>query len=98
MYNYRVQVKKVSGSFNESVLPSKSLVVKSKSKKTDEQVFAEASKYFKNKYGLVIESADVEAESFWEIINIFQNSMKIITTWLINPKLMKLFGRNVGKK
>lgn len=60
MYNYRVQVKKVSGSLNESVLPSKSLVVKSKSEKTHEQVFDEASKYYKEKYGLVIESADLE--------------------------------------
>ena len=59
MYKYKVQVKKVSGRLNESVLPSKSLVVKSKTKKTDKQVFAEASKYFKKKYGLVIESADV---------------------------------------
>lgn len=59
MYKYKVQVKKVSGRLNESVLPSKSLVVKSKTRKTDRQVFAEASKYYKEKYGLVIESADV---------------------------------------
>lgn len=59
MYNYNVKVQKVSGSLNESVLPSKSLVIKSKTEKTDEQVFAEASKYYKEKYGLVIESADV---------------------------------------
>jgi hypothetical protein len=59
MYKYKVQVKKVSGRLNESVLPSKSLVVKSKTKKTNNQVFAEASKYYKEKYGLVIESADV---------------------------------------
>lgn len=59
MYKYKVQVKKVSGRLNESVLPSKSLVVKSKTKKTNKQVFAEASKYFKKKYGLFIESANV---------------------------------------
>lgn len=59
MYKYKVQVKKVSGRLNESVLPNKSLVVKSKTEKTDKQVFAEASKYYKNKYGLVIESADI---------------------------------------
>lgn len=59
MYKYNVKIQKVSGRLNESVLPSKNLVVKSKTKKTDKQVFAEASKYFKNKYGLVIESADV---------------------------------------
>ena len=60
MYKYNVQIKKVSGRLNESVLPSKNLVVKSKTKKTDEQVFAEASKYYKEKYGLVIESGDVQ--------------------------------------
>ena len=38
MYKYRVQVKKVSGRLNESVLPSKNLVVKSKTKKSNKQV------------------------------------------------------------
>lgn len=65
MYKYKVQVKKVSGRLNEGVLPSKSLVVKSKSKKTDNEVFAEASKFFKKKYGLVIESADVTTRSHY---------------------------------
>jgi hypothetical protein len=69
MYKYKVQVKKVSGRLNESVLPSKNLVVKSKTKKSKSAVLSEASKFFKKKYGLVIESADVE--SFNEIIDIF---------------------------
>lgn len=60
MYKYNVQIQKVSGKLNESVLPSKNLVVKSKTKKTNKQVFDEASRYFEKKYGLVIESADVE--------------------------------------
>lgn len=60
MYKYSVQIKKVSGRLNESVLPSKSLVVKSKKEKTDKEVFAEASKFFKEKYGLVIESAEIK--------------------------------------
>ena len=59
MFKYNVQVMKVSGRLNESVLPSKNLVVKSKTEKTDKQIFAEASKYFKKKYGLVIESLNV---------------------------------------
>ena len=59
MYKYNVQVKKVSGSLNESSMPTKNLVVKSKTEKSDKEVFAEASKYYKEKYGLVIESADV---------------------------------------
>ena len=69
MYKYKVQVKKVSGRLNESVLPSKNLVIKTKTKKSKSAVLAEASKFFKKKYGLVIESADVE--SLWEIIDIF---------------------------
>ena len=59
MYKYNVKIQKVSGRLNESVLPSKNLVVKSKTKKTNKEVFAEASKFFKNKYGLVIESLEV---------------------------------------
>ena len=59
MYKYKVQIKKVSGRLNESVLPSKNLVVKSKSKKSKSAVLAEASKFFKKKYGLVIESAEI---------------------------------------
>ena len=59
MYKYRINIKKVSGRLNESVLPSKSLVVKSKTKKTKSAVLAEASKFFKKKYGLVIESAEI---------------------------------------
>ena len=59
MYKYNVQIQKVSGSLNESSIPTKNLVVKSKTKKTDKEVFAEASKFYKEKYGLVIESANV---------------------------------------
>lgn len=59
MFKYNVQIQKVSGSLNESSMPTKNLVVKSKTKKTDKEVFAEASNYYKEKYGLVIESADV---------------------------------------
>ena len=59
MYKYRINIKKVSGRLNESVLPSKNLVVKSKTKKSKSAVLAEASKFFKKKYGLVIESADI---------------------------------------
>ena len=38
MFKYNVKIQKVSGRLNESVLPSKNLVVKSKSKKTDKEV------------------------------------------------------------
>lgn len=61
MYKYSVKIRKVSGRLNESYLPSKYLVIKSKTEKSDKQVFAEASKYIKEKYGLVIESAEVSS-------------------------------------
>ena len=63
MFKYKINVKRVSGRLNESVLPSKSLVVKSKTKKSKSAVLAEASKFFKKKYGLVIESADVLSDN-----------------------------------
>lgn len=63
MFKYNVKIQKVSGSLNESVLPSKILVVKSKKEKTDKEVFTEASKFYKEKYGLVIESAEVSSEN-----------------------------------
>lgn len=75
MYKYKVQVKKVSGRLNESVLPSKSLVVKSKTNKSKSAVLTEASKFFKKKHGLVIESADVSQVS--------QN--KMYARFLTNP-------------
>ena len=62
MFKYKVNIKRVSGRLNESVLPSKSLVVKSKTKKSKSYVLSEASNFFKKKYGLVIESADVQPQ------------------------------------
>ena len=44
MFKYNVQIKKVSGRLNESVLPSKSLVVKSKTKKSKTELLSETSK------------------------------------------------------
>ncbi len=60
MFKYKVQIKKVSGRLNESVLPSKNLVVKSKSKKSKSAVLTEASKFFKKKYGLMLIEEDYE--------------------------------------
>ena len=63
MYNYRIKIKKVSGKLNESVQSSKNLVIKSKNKKTKSELLSEASKFFKNKYGLKVESIDVQSVS-----------------------------------
>ena len=83
MYKYKVQIQKVSGRLNESVLPNKNLVVKSKTKKTDKEVFAEASKYFKNKYGLVIERAEIllEGGAFGAAGEQFNKCVELLKNW-----------------
>lgn len=65
MFKYSIKIQKVSGILTESVLPSKNLTIKSNTKKTDKQVFAEASKYLNEKYGLELESADIIFEGFF---------------------------------
>lgn len=62
MFKYNVKIKKVSGRLNESVLPSKNLVVKSKTKKSKTDLLSESSKFFKNKYGLTVEAIDVQSD------------------------------------
>lgn len=63
MYKYSVQIKKVSGRLNESVLPNKNLTVKSKTELNEETVFNRATKYLMENYGLELESADVASEN-----------------------------------
>lgn len=63
MYKYNVQIKKVSGRLNESVLPNKNLTVKSKEELNEEAVFNKAAKYLMENYGLELESADVASEN-----------------------------------
>lgn len=65
MFKYRIQIKKVSGRLNESAIPSKNFVVKSKTKKTDKKVFLEVAKYCREKYGIEVESAEVIFEGFF---------------------------------
>lgn len=52
MYKYSVKIRKVTGRLNESVLPNKNLIVKSKNRITKQKAFVMAEKYLKNKYGL----------------------------------------------
>ena len=66
MYKYSVKILKVSGRLNESVLPKKNLVVKSKRKKSDEQIFDKVSKYINEKYGLEVDSAEIICEGFFD--------------------------------
>ena len=60
MFEYNVKIKKVSGRLNESVLPQKNLVVKSKSELSMRNVLKEAAKYLLENYGLELGDAEVK--------------------------------------
>jgi hypothetical protein len=61
MFKYNVKINKVSGRLNESVLPQKNLVVKSKSELSMKNVLKEAAKYLLENYGLeLIDAVIVE--------------------------------------
>lgn len=63
MYKYRVQIKKVSGRLNESVLPKKNLVIKSRTKKSRQSILNESAKYLFENYGLKLIDARVILEN-----------------------------------
>ena len=60
MYKYSVKIRKVSGRLNESVLPQKNLVVKSKSELSMRNVLEKAAKYLLENYGLELGDAEVK--------------------------------------
>lgn len=62
MYRYKVQIKKVSGMLKESVLPKKSLLIKSKCAKTNGELMTEAADYLRKKYNLELKSAKMILE------------------------------------
>lgn len=57
---YNVEVTKVSGTLNESVLPSKKLVIKRANALSEKQLMETVSEYFENKYGLVVEELNYD--------------------------------------
>ena len=59
MYTYKLKIKKVSGRLNESVLPSKNLVIKSNKSLSKKAILKEANTYFKKHYGLTVESLEI---------------------------------------
>ena len=62
MFEYNVKIKKVSGRLNESVLPQKNLIVKSKSELSMRNVLKEAAKYLLENYGLELGDAEVTSK------------------------------------
>ena len=63
MYKYSVSIKKVSGRLNESVLPKKNLVIKSRTKKSRQSILDESAKYLFKNYGLKLIDAKVILEN-----------------------------------
>lgn len=63
MYKYKISIKKVSGMLNESVLPKKNLVIKSKVERTTRSILKEAAKYLLENYGLELGDADISEVS-----------------------------------
>lgn len=62
MYKYKISIKKVSGMLNESVLPKKNLVIKSKVERTTRGILKEAAKYLLENYGLELRDAKIVLE------------------------------------
>ena len=60
MYKYKISIKKVSGMLNESVLPKKNLVIKSKVERTTRGILKEAAKYLLENYGLELRDAGID--------------------------------------
>lgn len=59
---YRIKILKISGSsiLNESTdALAKCIIYKSKANLTEREVFNKAAKYVRNKYGVVLEAADI---------------------------------------
>ena len=68
MFKYSVKIRKVSGRLNESVLPQKNLVIKSKSRISQKKAFMMVEKYLKNKYGLSLHEAEIISEGLWDSV------------------------------
>lgn len=62
MFEYNVKIKKVSGRLNESVLPKKNLVVKSKAELSMRNILKKAAQYLLENYGLEMRDAEVSSK------------------------------------
>ena len=69
MFKYNISIIKVSGSLNESVIPKKNLIVKSKKIISEQEAFDSASEYLKEKYNLVLEQASVESPIVYNMVD-----------------------------
>ena len=62
MFKYKVTVKKGKNALNQSSKSvKKSIIIKSKTPKSEKKLFSEASKYYKEKYNFILESANISS-------------------------------------
>lgn len=58
MFKYKISVKKGNGMINESKFLKKKVVIKSKKRLTESEIFSKVSQYFKKKYNFIVESIE----------------------------------------
>lgn len=69
MFKYKVTVKKGKNALNQSSKSvKKSIIIKSKTQKSEKKLFSEAAKYYKEKYNFILESANISSN---ETINVY---------------------------
>lgn len=95
MYKYSVKIRKVSGRLNESVLPQKNLVIKSKSRISQKKAFMMVEKYLKNKYGLSLHEAEIISEGFFG--NLFGKKKQSQAPTTTQPKQQQAASQGISE-
>ena len=96
MFKYTVEIRKVSGILKESVLPSKNLVVKSKSQLNENTLYDKVAEFYQNKYGLVVEEFSVSGFDNEEPSNVTTGNTQGGASF--NKPTAKRRGRPAGSK
>lgn len=77
MHRYKINIRKISGRLNESAIPSKTLIIKSKRRISSNKAFVVVENYLKNKYGLKLREANIIGEGFFS--NLFDKKKETKT-------------------
>lgn len=96
MFEYKVEIRKVSGVLTESVLPNKNLVVKSKSQLDENALYSKVAEFYKQKYGLVVEEFSVSGFDNEEPSNVTTGNTQGGASF--NKPTAKRRGRPAGSK
>ena len=62
MFKYEISVKKGKGMINESNFFKKKVVIKSKKRLTESEIFSKVAQYFKKKYNFIVESIEANED------------------------------------